>query len=61
VSSPQARANRPELWAGVECTINRVGDEYFDQLRFSGHRDRLEDLDRFAALGIRTLRYPVLW
>ena len=23
-----------------------------------GHGDRLDDLDRFAALGIRTLRYP---
>jgi dTDP-4-dehydrorhamnose reductase len=50
-----------ELWGGVECTVNRVGDRYRDQLRLSGHHDRLDDLDRFAALGIRTLRYPVLW
>jgi dTDP-4-dehydrorhamnose reductase len=27
----------------------------------TGHHDRLDDLDRFAALGITTLRYPVLW
>ena len=50
-----------EVWAGVECTVNRVGDEYFDQLERSGHATRLEDLDRFAELGVRALRYPVLW
>ena len=38
-----------------------MGDSYFDQIIRSGHHDRLDDLDRFAALGIRTLRYPVLW
>ena len=26
-----------ELWGGVECTVNRVGDRYFDQLERSGH------------------------
>jgi dTDP-4-dehydrorhamnose reductase len=50
-----------ELWGGVECTLNRVGDAYFDQLHLSGHARRASDLERFAALGIRTLRYPVLW
>ncbi|MBD2068214.1 sugar nucleotide-binding protein [Leptolyngbya sp. FACHB-671] len=50
-----------EMWAGVECTVNRVGDEYFDQLERNGHATRLNDLDRFAALGIRAIRYPVLW
>lgn len=50
-----------ELWAGVECTVNRVGDEYFDQLERNGHAKRLDDLDLFAELGVRTMRYPVLW
>ena len=50
-----------QLWGGVECTVNRVGDRYFDQLTRSGHRHRLEDFDRFAALGLRKLRMPVLW
>ncbi|WP_205590844.1 family 1 glycosylhydrolase [Hymenobacter oligotrophus] len=50
-----------ELWGGVECTVNRVGDEFFDQLEMSGHRARLSDLELFAELGIRKLRYPVLW
>ncbi|SEK63349.1 family 1 glycosylhydrolase [Nitrosovibrio tenuis] len=49
------------LWGGLECTINRVGDEYFSQLDRNGHGVRLCDLDRFAYLGIRAIRYPVLW
>ena len=50
-----------ELWGGVECTVNRVGDEYFDQLERSGHAARADDLDLFAGLGLRAMRYPVLW
>jgi dTDP-4-dehydrorhamnose reductase len=50
-----------ELWGGVECTVNRVGNDYIDQLRLTGHHERLDDLDRFASLGISALRYPVLW
>ncbi|WP_438013914.1 hypothetical protein WMF18_23625 [Sorangium sp. So ce315] len=29
------------LWAGVECTVNRVGDRYFDQIARTGHQRRL--------------------
>jgi dTDP-4-dehydrorhamnose reductase len=50
-----------ELWAGVECSVNRVGDLYFDQLERSGHARRVEDLELFAELGVRAVRYPVLW
>lgn len=50
-----------ELWGGVECTYNRVGEAFFDQLERSGHAGRPEDLELFAALGLRTLRYPLLW
>ena len=50
-----------ELWGGVECTVNRVGDRYVDQIVLTGHEQRVDDLDRFAGLGITTLRYPVLW
>ena len=45
----------------MECTVSRVGEDYCDQIELSGHSRRLDDLDRFAALGIRALRYPVLW
>jgi dTDP-4-dehydrorhamnose reductase len=61
VTSSAPRCDRPELWAGVECTVNRVGDRYFDQCARSGHLRRPGDLDRFASLGVRAIRYPVLW
>jgi dTDP-4-dehydrorhamnose reductase len=38
-----------------------VGDEWFDQTPRTGHEDRIEDLQLFANLGIRSLRYPALW
>ncbi len=60
-----AKQNLPshnlELWGGIECTINRVGDTWFDQLDYSGHYTRENDLSLFSNLGIKTLRYPILW
>ncbi|MET0249445.1 MAG: sugar nucleotide-binding protein [Sphingobium sp.] len=50
-----------ELWGGPECTVNRVADNYTDQIMLSGHRDRPEDIDLFASLGFKALRYPILW
>jgi dTDP-4-dehydrorhamnose reductase len=49
------------LWGGLEGTVNRVADQYFSQLEQNGHAGRFGDLERFASLGIRALRYPVLW
>ncbi len=53
--------NHIELWGGIECTVNRVGNAFYDQMEMSGHQDRIDDLDRIAALGLRTLRYPASW
>ena len=50
-----------ELWGGIECTINRVKDRFFDQLSFSGHYKRDSDIEQIAGLGIKKIRYPVLW
>lgn len=50
-----------EMWGGVECTVNRVHDEWHDQLRASGHDLRIADLEQLAQLGLRRLRYPALW
>ncbi|KQO69941.1 hypothetical protein ASF22_17695 [Methylobacterium sp. Leaf87] len=50
-----------ELWGGFECTVTRIGDRFRDQVRETGHRWRSADLDAVARLGIRTLRYPLLW
>lgn len=49
------------MWGGIECTLTRVGSERYDQLAECGHYTRASDLERIAGLGIRTLRYPVLW
>ncbi|MCW3081582.1 family 1 glycosylhydrolase [Segetibacter sp.] len=54
--------NRIEIWGGLECSLNRVDDTYMDQLVLSGHYTRgSEDIKRFADLGIKALRYPILW
>lgn len=50
-----------EVWGGIECTVCRIGDRYIDQTVRSGHELRADDLDKVASLGIRRLRYPVLW
>ena len=50
-----------ELWGGHECTVNRIGDAFFDQTVRSGHQDRPGDLELFAGLGLKALRYPILW
>jgi dTDP-4-dehydrorhamnose reductase len=50
-----------EVWGGLECTVVRLQDNYRNQIVETGHFDRIEDLDAIAALGIKALRYPVLW
>jgi len=64
-STPTSLSSSPrpplELWGGIECTIARVQDRYRDQSAETGHTGRIEDLDAIARIGIRTLRYPVLW
>ncbi len=52
----------PRLWGGVECTVNRVHDTFFDQMTRSGHPRRVaSDLALFAGLGMEALRTPLLW
>lgn len=51
----------PELWGGIECTINRVQDQFFDQLQYAGHYQRQQDIAQLAATGIKKIRYPILW
>lgn len=60
-SSSNAPPRLPELWGGVECTVNRVAQEYFEQTARSGHQQRLSDFDLFQQLGIKALRHGVLW
>jgi dTDP-4-dehydrorhamnose reductase len=49
------------IWGGIECTVHRLHDHYGNQLIRNGHTERITDLDLIASLGIKTLRYPVLW
>jgi dTDP-4-dehydrorhamnose reductase len=49
------------VWGGIECTVNRLGNNYNNQLARNGHMHRLGDLELIADLGIKTLRYPVIW
>lgn len=51
----------PEMWGGLECTINRRQDIFKDQLHLLQHYNRIGDVEAFARLGIKALRYPVLW
>lgn len=50
-----------ELWGGMECTVNRVGERYIDQLEKNGHYRRFSDLAMIAETGIKQIRYPCLW
>jgi dTDP-4-dehydrorhamnose reductase len=65
VFAPEGGTVRPtptfEVWGGLEATVNRVGDKFLNQMTRNGHDRRIFDLDLFASLGIRALRYPVLW
>src|SRR3954465_4471749 len=62
MTTPEEDARPPlEMWGGLECTVDRVGDRYFRQMDRNGHPRRADDIDRFADLGITALRYPVLW
>jgi len=63
IVAPAGRAaEQPlQLWAGPECTIVRLGDRWRDQALETGHRARDADIDLIASLGIRTVRYPILW
>lgn len=56
-----ADRSRMQLWGGLECTVNRVGDSWMDQMERCGHHDRREDFEQIAALGFRTLRYACHW
>ena len=62
MSAPGTEAAPLAMWGGMECTVNRVHELYFDQLALSGHLQRIEeDIARFAALGMRTLRTCLHW
>lgn len=50
-----------EIWGGIECSINRVAEQYFSQLCHQGFYHRKEDLELLVQLGIKKIRFPILW
>ncbi len=56
-TSPNSQPRPLELWGGLECTVNRVQDEYFSQLDRNGHALRNCDIQRFAST--RHPRHPL--
>ncbi|HRO67556.1 MAG TPA: sugar nucleotide-binding protein, partial [Pseudobdellovibrionaceae bacterium] len=58
---PPSNENRPEVWIGLECTLNRVGDRFSNQCVLNGHDRRFSDLEKFAELKAKRIRYPFLW
>ena len=50
----------PEVWGGMECTINRVNDRFTDQFELNGFYDN-NFIDRIIELNIKKIRFPVLW
>jgi dTDP-4-dehydrorhamnose reductase len=60
--SLNARTAPPlELWGGVECSVVRIGDDYRNQVVDTGHAARLKDIDAMAEIGVKAVRYPILW
>lgn len=52
--------NNLPIWGGVESTINRVQDAYYDQLEYARFYDNLP-LEKISDLGIEKFRFPILW
>lgn len=50
-----------ELWAGLECSLTRVGDLLYDQFAETGHLTRTDDIERLSDLGVKVVRYPLHW
>src|SRR3954465_4174 len=61
MTADRSRASPLELWGGAECTIVRLQDDFRDQAEETGHKQRRDDIDRIAGLGVTTLRFPILW
>ena len=50
-----------EWWAGIECTVARLGPRWRNQLTDMDLALDASQLRAIRALGVRRLRFPVLW
>lgn len=49
------------MWAGFECTLNRVGDRFQDQLLPTERAMRTACLEALPELGVSAFRYRIAW
>lgn len=49
------------VWGGIECTINRLHDCYYDQLEMNNFYSSDAAIAAIGACNIKTLRFPILW
>jgi dTDP-4-dehydrorhamnose reductase len=50
-----------ESWAGLECTVNRVGDVFWDQFAHDGAPSYADFIEQSSELNLDALRYAVSW
>jgi dTDP-4-dehydrorhamnose reductase len=50
-----------EIWGGAESSVVRINNSVYDQIARTGFEEGTDDLQYFFDLGIRTIRYPLLW
>ncbi|MDB5196058.1 MAG: dTDP-4-dehydrorhamnose reductase [Flaviaesturariibacter sp.] len=55
-----SQSGEMEIWGGLECTINRVRDSFHDQFEY-GSVYAQPQREAIADLGIKKLRFPILW
>jgi dTDP-4-dehydrorhamnose reductase len=58
---PNGDSSPVQLWGGAECTIVRIGDTWRDQSEETGHAARRSDFETMAELGLKRVRFPILW
>jgi dTDP-4-dehydrorhamnose reductase len=47
-----------QVWGGIECTINRIGNDFLDQLDYVDYYTK-SYIDEFVDLKITKLRFPI--
>src|SRR5690349_3920544 len=55
-----SQTGKIEIWGGLECTINRVENRFYDQFEY-GKVYAQPQREAIADLGIKKLRFPILW
>jgi dTDP-4-dehydrorhamnose reductase len=60
-AQPTGDRERVQLWGGLECSVVRIGNSFRNLIDETGHTERNGDIAALQSLGIKTVRYPILW